>query len=102
MGTVTADVYVKYGVTGGDTTPVRYVVLPANEKAPTATQIALGQNGSGTALAAPWTNTLTFTPGVKHTQTLTGLAANTAYKVYVIAGSDSQWSPVEIIQIHTK
>ncbi|WP_313639236.1 S-layer homology domain-containing protein, partial [Paenibacillus sp.] len=61
-GTVTADVYVKYGVTGGAPTPVRYVVLPANEKAPSAAQISLGQNSAGTALTAPWTDTLTFAP----------------------------------------
>lgn len=102
VGTVTADVYVKYGVTGGTPTPVRYVVLPANEKAPSATQISLGQNSAGKALTAPWTDMLTFAPGVKHTHTLTGLTANTAYKVYVITGSGTQLSPVEIIHIHTK
>jgi hypothetical protein len=102
VGTVTADVYVKYGVTGAAPTPVRYVVLPATEKAPSAAQISLGQNSTGTALTAPWTDTLTFAPGVKHTHTLTGLTANTAYKVYLVTGSGTEFSPVEIIQIHTK
>jgi len=53
-------------------------------------------------LNAPWTGVPSINPGVKHTHTLTGLTANTAYKVYVITGSGTQLSPVETIQIHTK
>lgn len=102
VGTVTADVYIKYGATGGAIAPVKYVVLPANAAAPSAAQIAAGQDSTGTALNAPWTGAPSINPGVKHTHTLTGLTANTAYKVYVITGSGTQLSPVEIIQIHTK
>lgn len=103
IGTVTADVYATYGQTGGTVTPLRYVVVPATEANPSAAQIAAGQNSAGVQLAAPWTDTLTAgAPGVKHTFTLTGLTANTAYKVYFITGSGSVWSPVEILRIQTQ
>lgn len=102
MGTVTADVYVTSGQTGGVSAPVRYVVLPANAADPNAAQIAAGQDSNGVLLTSPWTGTITPTPGVRQTLTLTGLTANTGYKVYVIAGSGSSWSPVEILRIHTK
>lgn len=100
VGTVTADVYLNYGVAGNANTSMKYVVLPANEPAPSAAQIAAGQDSAG--VAAPLKNSLSVTPGVKHTYTLTGLKANTAYKVYLVTGSGSTLSPVEIIQIHTK
>ncbi|OMF90249.1 S-layer homology domain-containing protein [Paenibacillus sp. FSL R7-0273] len=102
MGTVTADVYVTAGQTGGTSTPVRYVVLPANAANPTAEQIAAGQNSLGEQLAAPWSGGFTSVPGVRQTLTLSGLTSNTAYKVYVIAGSGTAWSPVELLRIHTK
>ncbi|MGN7762039.1 S-layer homology domain-containing protein [Paenibacillus sp. 22594] len=104
MGTVTADVYVKYGQTGGASAPVRYVVLPANAANPTAAQIAAGQNSSGTQLTAPWTGWITPapSPAVRQTLSLTGLTAKTSYKVYFITGSGSVWSPVEILRIQTK
>jgi hypothetical protein len=104
VGTVTADVYVTYGQTGGTSAPVRYVVLPANAADPSAAQIAAGQNSSGVLLASPWTGLITPAPapGVKQTLTLSGLTANTGYKVYIITGSGSSWSPVEILRIHTK
>ncbi|WP_342563305.1 S-layer homology domain-containing protein [Paenibacillus sp. FSL R7-0345] len=102
MGTVTADVYVTYGQTGGTATPVRYVVLPADATQPTAAQILAGQNSSGAQLAAPWSGGVTPVPGVRETLALSGLTANTAYKVYVIAGSGTSLSPIEILRIHTK
>ncbi|KUP23877.1 S-layer homology domain-containing protein [Paenibacillus sp. DMB5] len=102
MGTVTADVYVTYGQTGGIAAPVRYVVLPAGATQPTAEQIAAGQNSSGAQLAAPWSGGFTPVPGVRQTLTLSDLTADTAYKVYVIAGSGTSWSPIEILRIHTK
>ncbi|QSF44730.1 S-layer homology domain-containing protein [Paenibacillus tianjinensis] len=104
MGTVTADVYVTYGQAGGASAPVRYVVLPANAADPSAAQVAAGQNSSGVQLSAPWTGTISPAPapGVRQTLTLSGLSAHTDYKVYVITGSGSSWSPVEILRIHTK
>ncbi|GGF87829.1 hypothetical protein GCM10010912_36340 [Paenibacillus albidus] len=101
-GTVTADVYVTYGQVSGTAAPVRYVVLPAGAADPNASQIAAGQNSTGGALASPWTGLISPAPGVRHTLTLTGLTANTGYKVYLITGAGSTWSPVEIIRIHTR
>ncbi|MBW4081651.1 S-layer homology domain-containing protein [Paenibacillus sp. S150] len=103
-GTVTADVYVTYGQAGGPAAPVRYVVLPASSADPTAVQIADGQDSSGTQLTAPWTGWITPapSPAVRQTLSLTGLTANTSYKVYLITGSGSIWSPVEILRIQTK
>lgn len=102
VSTVTADVYVQYGKTGQATVPVKYVVLPATDKAPSAAQINAGQNSAGTALAAPSADTVSFDPGVRSKIQLTGLTANTAYKVYLITAAGEQLSPVETIQIHTK
>ncbi|WP_379157303.1 S-layer homology domain-containing protein [Paenibacillus sp. sgz5001063] len=104
MGTVTADVYVTYGQTGGPSAPVRYVVVPASAADPTAVQIAAGQDSSGAQLIAPWTGWITPAPapGVRQTLSLTGLSASTSYKVYFITGSGSAWSPVEILRIQTK
>ncbi|MEK5450178.1 S-layer homology domain-containing protein [Paenibacillus sp. FSL R7-0331] len=102
MGTVTADVYVAYGQTGDASAPVRYVVLPADAANPTAAQVLAGQNSSGAQLAAPWSGGFTPVPGARQTLTLSGLMANTAYKVYVIAGSGTSLSPVELLRIHTK
>lgn len=102
VSTVTADVYVKYGKTGQATVPVKYVVLPAKDKAPTAAQINAGQNSDGTALKAPWSGTLTVNPEVRGTISLTGLESKTAYKIYLITAAGEQFSPVETIQIHTK
>lgn len=102
MGTVTADVYATYGQAGGTITPLRYVVIPATQADPSAAQIAAGQNSAGVQLASPWTDSISTAPGIRHTFTLTGLTANTAYKVYFITGSGSSLSPVEILRIHTK
>lgn len=102
VSTVTADVYVQYGKTGQAAVPVKYVVLPAKDKAPTAAQINAGQNSAGTALAAPSADTVSFDPGVRSKIQLTGLKANTAYKIYLITAAGEQLSPVESIQIHTK
>lgn len=102
VGTVTADVYVTYGQISGSTESLRYVVLPDSAVDPSAAQIAAGQNSAGVALTSPWTGLITTPPGVEHTLTLSGLATNTGYKIYLIKGTGSTWSPVEIIRIHTK
>ncbi|MEK4061145.1 MULTISPECIES: S-layer homology domain-containing protein [Paenibacillus] len=104
IGTVTADVYVTYGQASGTNVPVRYVVLPANAADPSAAQIAQGKDSAGIALSAPWTGLISPAPapGVRQTLGLTGLTANTSYKVYLITGSENTWSPVEILRIHTK
>ncbi|NUU60948.1 S-layer homology domain-containing protein [Paenibacillus agri] len=102
IGTVTADVYFKYGQAGGTTQQVKYVVLPENDAVPSAAQVAAGQNSAGTTLAAPWTGTVSVLPGAGHTHTLTGLTAGTGYKVYLVSGSGSNWSSVEVVRLHTK
>lgn len=102
VATVTADVYVQYGVENGTSAGVKYVVLPAKDKAPSAAQIAAGQNSAGTAIAAPSANTVSLDPGVRSKIELTGLTAKTAYKIYLITAAGEQLSPVETIQIHTK
>lgn len=102
MGTVTADVYVSYGVTGQTSAPLRYVVIRDDAANPTAAQIANGQNSLGVQLTAPWTRLITPAPGAKQTLTLTGLTANTGYKVFFVTGSGDSWSPVEILRIKTK
>lgn len=104
MGTVTADVYVTNGQSGGTSAPIRYIVLPANAPDPSAAQVAAGQNSTGAPLLAPWTGIISPAPsaGVEQTLILTGLTANTGYKVYFITGSGDVWSPVEILRIHTQ
>lgn len=102
VSTVTADVYVHYGKAGQAAVPVKYVVLPAKDKAPTAAQINAGQKSDGSALKAPWSGTFATDPGVGGTIQLTGLESKTAYKIYLITAAGEQFSPVETIQIHTK
>lgn len=102
VGTVTADVYFKYGQAGGNAHEVRYVVLPENEAVPTAAQVAAGQNSTGAALAAPWSGSVSVPPGTPYTQTLTGLSAGTGYKVYLVSGSGSNWSSVEVVRFQTQ
>ncbi|WP_169834450.1 S-layer homology domain-containing protein [Paenibacillus donghaensis] len=103
MGTATAAVHFSYGQTGGAVVPVKYLVLPGTAADPSAQQIANGQNSSGSAVAVPFSGTVTSAaPGTPYTLNLTGLSANTEYKVYLITGSDNTWSPVELIRIHTK
>ncbi|ULO07958.1 S-layer homology domain-containing protein [Paenibacillus sp. 19GGS1-52] len=102
VGTVTADVYVTYGQISGSPESLRYVVLLDSAVDPSAAQIAAGQNSSGVALTSPWTGMILALPGVERTVTLSGLATDTGYKIYLIKGTGSTWSPVEIIRIHTK
>lgn len=100
--TVSADVYAAYGQTGTPVTPLKYVVVKATDADPTAMQIANAQNSAGATLTAPWAGTLTGNPVVKHSINLTGLTANTAYKVFFITDSNGTLSPVELLRIHTK
>ncbi|OMF91067.1 S-layer homology domain-containing protein [Paenibacillus sp. FSL R7-0337] len=100
--TTTADVYAAYGQTGTLVTPLKYVVVNAADADPTALQISQGKNSAGVTLTAPWTGTLTGSPVVKHNINLTGLTANTAYKVFFITDSNGSLSPVELLRIHTK
>lgn len=103
IGTVTANVYAKYGQTGELSTPLKYVVVKATEADPSAAQIAAGQNSAGDVLTGTFAGpNSTVSPGVKHTFTLTGLTSNTAYKVFFITGSNGNFSPVEILRIQTK
>lgn len=102
VGTVTADVYLQYGKAGGTAAPVKYVVLPANDKAPTAAQIAAGQDSTGATLKDSWSGTFKTNPGVGGTIQLTGLESKKTYKIYLITAAGEQLSPVETIQIHTK
>ncbi|MFC3747572.1 S-layer homology domain-containing protein [Paenibacillus sp. GCM10012306] len=102
VGTVTADVYFKYGQAGGTAQQVKYVVLPEKDAVPSAAQVAAGQNSTGVTLTAPWTGTVSVLPGIGHTYTLTGLTAGTGYKVYLVSGSGSNWSSVEVVRFHTK
>ncbi|MCE3203654.1 S-layer homology domain-containing protein [Paenibacillus sonchi] len=102
IGTVTADVYVKYGTAGGTAQEVRYVVLKDNAAAPTATQVAEGKDSAGTLLSSALKGTISAKPGVGHTHTLSGLTAATGYKVYLVSGHGTTWSSVEVIRIHTK
>ncbi|WP_342547747.1 S-layer homology domain-containing protein [Paenibacillus sp. FSL P2-0089] len=99
--TATADVYASYGQTGTPVTPLKYVVVKATEADPTAMQIANAQNSTGATLIAPWAGTLTGNPVVKHSINLTGLTANTAYKVFFITDANGTLSPVELLRIHT-
>lgn len=102
--TVSAEVYAAYGKAGTPTpvTPLKYVVVNAADADPTALQISQGKNSAGVTLTAPWTGTLTGSPVVKHNINLTGLTANTAYKVFFITDSNGSLSPVELLRIHTK
>lgn len=100
--TVSAEVYAAYGQTGTPVTPLKYVVVKATEADPTALQISQGLNSAGAHLTTPWAGTLTGNPVVKHSINLTGLTANTAYKVFFITDSNGTLSPVEILRIHTK
>ncbi|ETT49981.1 Ig domain-containing protein [Paenibacillus sp. FSL R7-269] len=102
--TVSAEVYVAYGKAGTPTPviPLKYVVVNAADADPTALQISQGKNSAGVTLTAPWTGTLTGSPVVKHNINLTGLTANTAYKVFFITDSNGSLSPVELLRIHTK
>ena len=99
--TVSAEVYAAYGQAGTQVTPLKYVVVKATEADPTALQISQGKNSAGVTLTAPWAGTLTGSPVVKQSINLTGLAANTAYKVFFITDSNGSLSPVELLRIHT-
>ncbi|WP_339220714.1 S-layer homology domain-containing protein [Paenibacillus sp. FSL H8-0332] len=102
IGTVTAEVYAAYGQMAAPVTPLKYVVVKATDADPTAMQIANGQNSAGATLMGPWAGTITGAPVVKHSINLTGLTANTAYKVFFITDSNGTLSPVELLRIHTK
>ncbi|MNO88297.1 Cellulosome-anchoring protein precursor [compost metagenome] len=86
IGTVTADVYVKYGTAGGTAQEVRYVVLKDNVAAPTATQVAEGKDSAGILLSSSSRGTISTQPGVGHTHSLSGLTAAAGYKVYLVSG----------------
>ncbi|MEK4046400.1 S-layer homology domain-containing protein [Paenibacillus sp. FSL H8-0048] len=99
---VSADVYAAYGQAGTPVTPLKYVVVKATEANPTALQISQAKNSAGVTLTAPWTGTLTGNPVVKQSINLTGLTADTAYKVFIITDANGTLSPVELLRIHTK
>lgn len=102
IGTVTAEVYAAYGQMSAPVTPLKYVVVKATDADPTAMQISQAQNSAGASLMGPWAGTITGAPVVKHSINLTGLTANTAYKVFFITDSNGTLSPVELLRIHTK
>lgn len=100
--TVSAEVYAAYGQAATPVTPLKYVVVKATDADPTAMQISQAQNSAGATLTAPWADTITGNPVMKHSINLTGLTANTAYKVFFITDSNGTLSPVELLRIHTK
>ncbi|MCL6376362.1 tandem-95 repeat protein [Pectobacterium brasiliense] len=63
---------------------IYYVVLPDGATAPSATQIVNGQNAAG-SLAFASGSTIVNSAPYSRTFTLTGLAAATAYDVYMVA-----------------
>lgn len=99
---VSAEVYASYGQAGGPAVPLKYVVVKADEADPTAQQISEGKNSAGVHLTTPMAGTLTGNPAMKQSINLTGLTANTAYKVFFITDSSGSFSPVEILRVHTK
>lgn len=102
-GTVTADVYVTYG-SAATTDHLHYVVLPASEGAPSASQVLNAQNSSGQTVAAPLSGNKAEPVGTEATHlALAGLNANTEYKLYLVTSTGSNNpSPVEVFRFRTR
>ena len=62
-----------------------WVVLPSTATAPTAAQVVAGKDSSGTAVSL--SGSAAFTGGTSKTYSITGLAYQTAYKLYFVANN---------------
>ncbi|KGA25466.1 hypothetical protein KS44_01380 [Pectobacterium brasiliense] len=77
---------------------IYYVVLPDGATAPSATQIVNGQNATG-SLAFASGSTIVNSAPYSRTFTLTGLAAATAYDVYMVARDSAGNATVSVVKL---
>ncbi|MER3384159.1 putative Ig domain-containing protein [Pectobacterium aroidearum] len=77
---------------------IYYVVLPDGASAPSVTQVINGQNASG-SLALTFGSQLAGSAPYSQSLTLTGLAAATAYDVYVVARDSAGNATVSVIKL---
>ncbi|GKV77515.1 hypothetical protein PEC106568_26890, partial [Pectobacterium carotovorum subsp. carotovorum] len=77
---------------------IYYVVLPDGASAPSVTQVINGQNASG-SLALTFGSQLAGSAPYSQSLTLTGLAAATAYDVYVVARDSAGNSTVSVVKL---
>ncbi|RJL48623.1 DUF4347 domain-containing protein, partial [Pectobacterium carotovorum] len=77
---------------------IYYVVLPDGASAPSVTQVINGQNASG-SLALTFGSQLAGSAPYSQSLTLTGLAAATAYDVYVVARDSAGNATVSVVKL---
>ncbi|TAJ03712.1 putative Ig domain-containing protein [Pectobacterium versatile] len=81
-----------------ETGNVYYVVVADGASAPTATQVIAGQNAAGGFSPASGSQVLNSAP-YDFSFTLTGLAASTAYDVYVVARDSAGNNTVSVVKV---
>ncbi|MFJ5448029.1 putative Ig domain-containing protein [Pectobacterium carotovorum] len=81
-----------------ETGNVYYVVVADGASAPTATQVIAGQTATGSSATASGSQVLGSSP-FDFSFTLTGLAASTAYDVYVVARDSAGNNTVSVVKI---
>ncbi|MCW2475287.1 putative Ig domain-containing protein [Candidatus Symbiopectobacterium sp. NZEC151] len=77
---------------------VYYVVVADGASAPTAAQVIAGQNAAGGSAPASGSQVLNSAP-YNFSFTLTGLAASTAYDVYVVARDSAGNNTVSVVKV---
>ncbi|MDC9821084.1 DUF4347 domain-containing protein, partial [Pectobacterium polonicum] len=81
-----------------ETGNVYYVVVADGASAPTATQVIAGQTATGSSATASGSQVLGSSP-FNFSFTLTGLAASTAYDVYVVARDSAGNNTVSVVKV---
>ncbi|WP_154715566.1 DUF4347 domain-containing protein, partial [Pectobacterium fontis] len=81
-----------------ETGNVYYVVVADGASAPTATQVIAGQNAAGGVAPASGNQVLGSSP-FDFNFTLTGLAASTAYDVYVVARDSAGNNTISVVKV---